>query len=495
MEQPTQQRFLSKDQVRAILQNAPKGTNQGGIVNALVSQGYTLEGFNEPTKVPEKQSLISRIGSDISKRGENINSEITNTQQNPLLSGIKATAEGFGAVTDVAGEIARKIIGDKPIDKVEGVINKGFNAVTDKLANTDLIKGAAMSGEPIKGEQALQAAAGLGQIAGTIDAVGAVPGTIKAVTNTVKSTGIKASNAIEKASNNLLKKTDNQIESSIIQNYSKAVKPTIAGKTSLAKDIKYKSNVIDAVKNIKDNADNISYTNDVGEVITGTPKTIQQFAESIDQTKKSIFKKYDELAKNAGENGVSITTEPIASELDTVIGNKSLAITNPQAIEYAKNLKDRLLASGNIDAQTAQDVIQNYNKSLEAFYKNPTYDNASNAAIDSLVANKFRESLDSGITGLTGEQYGLLKKQYGSLKSIENDVVKAALRDARKNTKGLIDYTDIFSGGQVVNGILSLNPAQIASGLAQKGIAAFYKHLNSPSTAIQKLFNDAKSLK
>ena len=72
--------------------------------------------------------------------------------------------------------------------------------------------------------------------------------------------------------------------------------------------------------------------------------------------------------------------------------------------------------------------------------------------------------------------------------------MRATLRDARKNSKGLIDYTDIFSGGQVVSGILSGNPAAIASGVTQKSISAYFKFLNNPNRAVKQMFESADKL-
>jgi len=42
--------FLTKDKVKVILQNTPKGTNQEDVVNALISRGYILEGLNDQPK-------------------------------------------------------------------------------------------------------------------------------------------------------------------------------------------------------------------------------------------------------------------------------------------------------------------------------------------------------------------------------------------------------------------------------------------------------------
>lgn len=304
-----------------------------------------------------------------------------------------------------------------------------------------------------------------------------------------------AKNAANKLSTVIPKQSQQAIQSSIIAKYDKGVKPLINAKRTPAQLEKYRTDVISGIQTIKENKLNLKYEAPDGTVITEqTPRTLQQFSDAIEQTKRSVFTQYDQLAKTAGDAGVKVDLTPIAAELDVVKANKALKLTNPAAIEYASDLQKRYLAEGQLDAVTAQDVIQNYNKSLEAFYRNPSYETATKASIDAMVVNNVRKALDEGITNLTGEQYASLKKQYGSLKSIESDVLKATLRDARKNTKGLIDFTDVFSGGQVVNGILSLNPSTVATGIASKAIAEFYKYLNNPNRAIEAIFKDAEKL-
>lgn len=67
-------------------------------------------------------------------------------------------------------------------------------------------------------------------------------------------------------------------------------------------------------------------------------------------------------------------------------------------------------------------------------------------------------------------------------------MVNRAIVQARKNAKGLLDFTDVFSGGNVVQGILTLNPTQIAVGGTQKAIASVMKTLNDPDRYVRKLF-------
>ena len=290
----------------------------------------------------------------------------------------------------------------------------------------------------------------------------------------------------------LTQQSEKAIENTVLKKFQKGVKPLLPGKTTLAD---YNDDVVTAIKTIKENAPSLEFVDDLGEVTKGKlPTSLKELDESLQQTKGAVFKKYDTLAKEAGDAGIQVDSVHIANELDAVINDKALAITNPRAIKYAEETKDRLIAAGKLDTVTAQNVIKNYNKSLEAFYRNPSYDTASQAAIDALIVNKFRAALDEGITGLTGTKYQALKSQYAALKKIEKDVVKANLRDARKNTKGLIDFSDIFSGGQVVSGIISLNPQQIAQGLTQKGITEFYKYLNNPNRAIEQMFKASEKL-
>lgn len=307
---------------------------------------------------------------------------------------------------------------------------------------------------------------------------------------------VQASPSVVRAAQDITAPKNTKLERSIVQNFEKGVKPIFPGKTTPTQRTRYNNQVVEGTKVIANNKNALSFVDsDTGEIVTGrTPQTLKEFSDSIEQVKGRVFSEYDDIATRAGQAGVKVDTLPIANELDQVINNKALQLSHPEAVRYAQEVQLRFQKAGPLDAQTAQDVIKNYNDSLQAFYRNPTPEGLTRNAVDAMMVNRIRKSLDDGIEGMTGEQYQALKNQYGSLKAIERDVMRATLRDARKNVKGLIDYTDIFSGGQVVTGILSGNPAVIASGVAQKSLAAYYKYLNSPNRAIQNMFNNVSKL-
>jgi len=288
--------------------------------------------------------------------------------------------------------------------------------------------------------------------------------------------------------------TTAKIESSMVESFQKGVKPRINANMTPGQTKKYKESIMDSARTIDENKASLKFVDDAGDIISGeNPKTLQQLSDSLEQTKKSIFTDYDALANQAGDKGLKIKTNPIADELNNVINNEALQISNPQAVRYAQEIQERL-SYRELTPRVTQDVIQNYNDSLKAFYRNPSYDNASRAGIDALVANKMRQQLDEGITSLTGQGYQGLKNKYSSLKTIEKDVIKASLRDARKNTKGLIDYTDILTSGDLITGVLTANPTAIARGGITRGIKEFYKYLNSPNRAIKNLFENTERL-
>jgi len=100
-----------------------------------------------------------------------------------------------------------------------------------------------------------------------------------------------------------------------------------------------------------------------------------------------------------------------------------------------------------------------------------------------------RDELDNLIEGTTGAEYQAIKNEYSALKTIEKDVARQVFLEARKNPKGLIDFTDIVSGGDLISGVLTANPALIVRGAASRGIKEWIKALNNPNRYIKKAFD------
>jgi len=290
-----------------------------------------------------------------------------------------------------------------------------------------------------------------------------------------------------------LRKTPEMLEreltSVIGKGIEKAIRPTVVGKRTAPQVKAYYEKAKNAVKTIVDNKDNLSLTDIDGNAVTGLPKTIKQFSEAIDQSKKSIYQQYHAMATEAGEAGALFDADKILTKLDDVAGDLK---HNPQVRQYAYDLKAEIDELHGQPPDIIEARIADLNNSLSGFYEGRV--SRAKAQVDASVAHLMREELDSNIMNAVGPGYQGLKNTYGALKTLEKEVNHRAVVNARRNTKGLLDFTDIFTGGEIVGGVLTMNPTLIARGVAGKGIKEYFKFLNNPDRIVKGMFSDAESL-
>jgi len=170
---------------------------------------------------------------------------------------------------------------------------------------------------------------------------------------------------------------------------------------------------------------------------------------------------------------------------------------HPELASYAAGSAERLAARGSYSTVDAQRAVQNLNQTLKAFYSNPSYETASRASVDAMVANQLRGGLDKAIESASGPGYQALKNEYGALKSIENHVSHRAIVEGRKNLGGGLmgNIGDVVSADEVIRGVITMNPAAFARGVALKGFTKFVKNLRDPNRAVEKLFDAAEKQK
>lgn len=313
----------------------------------------------------------------------------------------------------------------------------------------------------------------------------------KNVAQTGVNVGKQGVETVQKVFTQTPEKINASMDKVIDRGIDKGVKPSISGKKSSAQREQFKTQSRDAVKIIVNNKENLRLSTAEGEILNGElPKNLKQFAEAVEQTKGKIFKEYDLLTKEAGGKGAKVETTPIAEELMKVANDEVLKDTNPGVAQYAKQKADIYKKRGAYTPSQAQEAIKAYNDSLNAFYRNPSYDNFAKANVDALIVNRLRASLDETVSGLTGKEYQSLKNQYASLKAIEKDVNHRAIVDARKNKIGIGEnFANLMSASEAVHGILSMNPASLASSVGIKGVMAYIKHINDPNVIVKNMFN------
>ncbi len=380
--------------------------------------------------------------------------------------------------------------------KVLGLVGKPLMDVTGKVVGK-------ITPQVLK-DVASRGSAAISEFAKTHNILpGTVGKTVSPVTSTLGKTTEnilnRADSAISKPfdiAKKAMQKTESQTEKKIGELYSKAVRPSSAGKTSQGQADRYDKKAIDAIKTINENKAGLTFSDDIEGVISGkSPQTLQQLSESVSQTKRNIFKQYNQMAKEAGDIGLQIRTDNVIKELDDFIGNKAVEATNPAAIRYARQVKNWYQNNPNLAPEIVEDIIASNNVKLKNFMSGKATDQSSSVAVDSLLTNILRRNLDDGISGLTSPGYAALKKQYGNLSAIEKDVVKASLKELnQKNSGGLNMLLDASSGAQLAYGIVNANPGALASAATTGVIKNIHKILTDPNRMVKNMFKNVDKL-
>lgn len=136
-------------------------------------------------------------------------------------------------------------------------------------------------------------------------------------------------------------------------------------------------------------------------------------------------------------------------QLDDLTRDISQNISNPGTKGIVDNFKNTLLEytddAGTISIDDAQKITQDFNQQLTAFFKNQNLNDVSRSsiiaklnkwtkeAIDESMDDAFNNSIQNGSS--MSAQYNQLKTLYSKIKTIEDEIAKRALVDARKNTK------------------------------------------------------------
>lgn len=282
----------------------------------------------------------------------------------------------------------------------------------------------------------------------------------------------------------------------VAQGMAKGVKPQFRGAmaTSTVALKEYNMKASSAVKSIIDIQDSLQYTDDAGDAIAKgkLPSNNSEYTQAISQAKKQIYDEYSSATQAATGEGITVQLDDVVEKLIEYAENPVNQLSGAAKTKYALKMAERLSAQGDLNPTQVEELIQILNKSLAPSYATKTTKGV--AEVDLSIANILRDNLDNVVTGSTGVEYQELKNAYGALKAIEKDVGHRALVEARKNSKGLSDLTDIFTGGDVIAGAIGHNPALIARGLTGKGIQWYYKFATSPDANIMRMFNKAGRL-
>lgn len=395
----------------------------------------------------------------------------------PAFTGQEGFGEGVKKMVGYGAEMGSNFIGGGGVgnlakNTLKGLVKQGVKTAVKEGAVSGALN---QFGESVKNpnESALGAAVNT-----TVGGVGgaALAGFL-AIPSTLTGYGIKK----------IIAPVSQKAKEAVFEAVNKGIKPNFSGRTTVEAQNAYAKDAEMAFHTISQFKPTL--INDDGLEVVRSPKTRKELLDAISQIKGKVYQLYNGLKVSSGEAGAQIETAPIVMELRNAANNPDIALNKPEIANILRNRADVYEKKGILDVNEAQNLVEGINTRLNSFYKNPSYNEASNAAIDALISSNVRKELDNRITSLSGAEYQPLRDRYKALKTIEKDVARQVNIEARKNEKGLIDFTDILTGGDLVRGLATLNPADIASGAFGRITKEVYKKLNDPNRYIENAFN------
>ena len=305
---------------------------------------------------------------------------------------------------------------------------------------------------------------------------------------------------------NLPKKELQDVKKEAESYIDKSIRPTVKGKQSQEAYEKFVDDTLDITDWMSKNKDVLQYTDDAWEVIKWElPKNLNQARESMWNLKKYFYDQYNSIAKEAWDAGARVDLNKVFNELDDLIADPATNIANPWLKKIIEWYKDTLLQYTDdlwkISIEDAQSLTQNYNKILEAYFKNPwayandTSRNIIIAQMNRWVKDAIDDSMDDVLNAAinngskASDTYRYWKQLYGKVKTVEDELSKSALREMRKNTKWLsTDIVDALAGWEFAKSLLTQDLWGSVQGAVMKWINSYNKYLNSPNTQLNKLF-------
>lgn len=288
------------------------------------------------------------------------------------------------------------------------------------------------------------------------------------------------------------------------QYINKSIKPTVKWKMSQADYNKFIDDTLDIVDLMDKNKWILQYTDDAWTAVKWQmPTNMRETSEALWNLKKVLYDQYNDIAKKAGDAGARVNMNKAFQQLDDLSKDISQNIANPQTKNIIDTYKNALLEytddAGTIAIEDAQKLTQDFNKQLTAFFKNPNMNDVSKNSIIAQLNKWTKDAINDSIDDVldnsikngssASSQYTQLKSFYGKIKTIEDEISKRALVEARKNTKGLSStILDSLSWWEFTSAVLSLDPVKAGKAWVMNLISRYYNYVNNPNTQLNNLF-------
>ena len=233
-------------------------------------------------------------------------------------------------------------------------------------------------------------------------------------------------------------------------------------------------------KNLKLSKEKLSLANKTVLEYGYKPTTLTEFANAVTKTKKTIW---DKVKKGIEEKGsTKINLKPIAQNIKNMANEKAIKVTSPEDIPVLKKIAKNLESIGSIDIDVAQRVKQLYNSMLDN-----SYGKFEISASKENAFKKINKDIGEQINDLV-ENIPIkdLKKKYGALMEIEDDIYKRIIVAERQNPEGLIKGISRIEGlSNIFSGIIGGDFRKIGKGSGQAILGNIHSKINDGDNLIK----------
>lgn len=220
------------------------------------------------------------------------------------------------------------------------------------------------------------------------------------------------------------------------------------------------------------------------------PTDLGSYQEAISQTKRSIWNELEDQLRRGGEQGLEVDLTSIASEIKEMAQSPALRRSNVTAATQLDNFADDLIRDGQrINVLEAEEIKQFLNAEVGGLFGEVNLSKPLKEAkkkVSGDIGRQLDEILSKGEKG----QFADLKRKYGALRDIEEDVIKRKIVFDRQNPEGLISSVSKIQGlGNVLRGVAGGGFEQIARGFGELATGQIIKRSNDANNLIRKAFN------
>lgn len=425
------EKYITTEQIKAIVENAPKGVDKAKLIDTIAAKGYTIQGFNEP--VPEKTllqktgevagSIINapeRLGGGIlnlAGRGINAASEALGGQANPNLAPQAQRTGLFGNTVDTLGyKDGKALQGSELAKDVAGNVAQNASFL---IPGGTTFKGAALGTKVLRGVGAGAATGGL-QGAGLAlqdqqDASGVIGSTLKgaaiggALGGAIPLTG-EAMKLPGKAYNAFQNKINPTVEKTIEDRVGTIQKVTDSKATLRNYLSKTSEKGFDPIKDISSTDLLQGAVDNTGTIRTKTTGgAIEQYNEFL-KPQEGIINK---IIKNEGQ------TIPLQNVEEIMIDAVNNSPIKGSAKSTAMDAVRKEIEGLKLDAIDGNIPVSVLHEAKVNKYAHINYMNAESGTADKLVAKTLKQLVEDNSSAHVKELNQELARHYANIGFLE----------------------------------------------------------------------------